>query len=137
MIYVFDSSFVGAVIIPDEKNPKVDKIRASISEEDEIFIPNLLWYEITNVFKNLIRRKRFKGDEVMRLFPKLIAIRMKNDYTTGMEYSRKLLQLCNDYNLSSYDAAYLELAERKNAVLCTLDESLRIAAKKHGVTVTK
>ena len=137
MDYVFDSSFIGAIIIPDEKNPRVDKARVAIGEEEEIFIPNLLWYEITNVFKNLIRRKRFESDEVMRLIPKLAAIRMKNDYTTGVEYSRKLLKLCNDYNLSSYDAAYLELAERKNAVLCTLDDNLRAAAKKHGVTVIR
>ena len=137
MDYVFDSSFIGAIIIPDEKNPRVDKARAAIGEEEEIFIPNLLWYEITNVFKNLIRRKRFRSDEVMQLFPKLAAIRMKSDYATGTDYSRKILQLCNDYNLSSYDAAYLELAERKNAVLCTLDDNLRAAAKKYGVVTLK
>ena len=137
MLYVFDSSFIGAIIIPDERNPRVDKVRAAIGEEEEIFIPNLLWYEISNVLKNLIRRKRFNNDEVIRLFPKLAAIRMKNDYSTGIEYSKKLLKLCNDYNLSSYDAAYLELAERKNAVLCTLDDNLKAAAKKYGVTVIR
>ena len=137
MNYVFDSSFVGAIIIPDEKNPNVDKLRAGISEEDGIFVPHLLWYEITNVFKNLIRRRRFSNDEVTQLFPQLSAIRMTTDYESGMEYSKKLLRLCNDYNLSAYDAAYLELAERKNAVLCTLDEGLRAAAKKYGVKVMK
>ena len=59
------------------------------------------------------------------------------DFETGIGYSQKLLRLCNDYNLSSYDAAYLELAERKKAVLCTLDDDLRAAAKKHGVAVIK
>jgi predicted nucleic acid-binding protein len=54
---------------------------------------------------------------------------------TGTDHSRKLLRLCTDYGLSSYDASYLELAERKNAVLCTLDEGLCAASKKHGVTV--
>jgi len=137
MDYVFDSSFIGAIIIPDEKNPRVDKMWAGIGEEEKIFIPSLLWYEITNIFKNLTRRKRFKNDEVMQLFPQLDAIRMTCDYTSGIEYSKKLLDLCNDYNLSSYDAAYLELAERKKAILCTMDEGLRLAAKKHGVAVMK
>ena len=137
MKYVFDSSFIGAMIIPDEWNPGVDEIRAGIGENEEIFIPQLLWYEISNIFRNLILRRRFTSDEVIRLFPNLSAIRLTCDHETGAGYSRELLRLCSEYNLSSYDAAYLELAKRRDAVLCTLDENLRAAAKKYGVTVIK
>ena len=137
MIYVFDSSFVGALIIPDEKNPQVDRMYGKIENEDEKYAPHLLWYEITNVFRKLIQRRRFTGDQVMQFYPKLAAIRLTIDNESGINYSKKLLRLSNDYNLSSYDAAYLELAERKNAVLCTLDEGLRAAAKKYGAAVIK
>ena len=137
MIYVFDASFVGALIIPDEKNPRVDKIHAQIDESDEIVVPQLLWYEAANLFNNLIRRKRYVFDDVMQFFPKLAAIRLSCDSEAGVAYSQKLLRLCNDYNLSSYDAAYLELAERKKAALCTMDENLQAAAKKHSVPVLK
>jgi len=136
-IFVFDASFVSALVIPDGKNPLVDKMYAKIENEDERYAPHLLWYEITNVFKNLIRRGRFTSIEVMQFYPRLEAIDFTCDYATGVDYSRKLLRLCNDYNLSSYDAAYLELAERKNAVLCTLDENLLKAAKKYGVVTLK
>ena len=135
MNYVFDASFAGALIIPDEKNPGVDKIHANIGEDEEILVPQLFWYEIANIFKNIIRRKRFTFDEVLTFFPSLAAIRLTSDYETGPGYSEKLLRLCNDYNLSSYDASYLELAERKKAALCTLDDNLTAAAKKRGVTV--
>jgi len=137
LIYVFDASFVGALIIPDEANPKVDKIRAKIGEDEEIFVPQLLWYEITNIFKNMLRRKRYTFDEVTGFFPLLSAIRLTCDFETGPYYAEKLLRLCNDYNISSYDAAYLELAGRKKAALCTLDENLINAAKNYGVTVLK
>jgi len=137
VVYVFDASFVGALIIPDEANPKVDRIRAKIVEDEEIFVPQLLWYEISNIFKNLIRRKRCTFDEVLKFFPPLAAIRLTCDFETGSGYAEKLLRLCNDYNISSYDAAYLELAGRKKASLCTLDENLTVAAKKYGVTVLK
>ena len=137
MVYVFDSSFVGALIIPDEKNPKVDKIQMSIGENEEIFAPQLLWYEIANIFKNLIRRKRYTYDEVLEFFPLLAAVSLTIDYETGIAYSEKLLRLCNDYNISAYDAAYLELAKRRKAVLCTLDEGLEAAAKKYGATTLK
>jgi len=134
LIYVFDASFASALIIPDEKYPRVDEIRAYIGKDEEIFVPQLFWYEIANIFKNLLRRKRFTFDEVLSFFPPLTAIRLTCDFETGPGYSEKLLRLCNDYNISSYDASYLELAERKKADLCTLDENLKTAAKKHGVT---
>ena len=137
MTYVFDSSFIGALIIPDEKNPRANQLQATIGEDDEIFAPRLLWYEAANIFQNLIRRRRFTADQVMQLFPLLDTIRFTEDSETGIEYSERLLRLCRDYNLSSYDAAYLELAKRKKAVLCTMDNDLRAAAKKHGVAVLR
>jgi predicted nucleic acid-binding protein len=137
MTYVFDASFVGAIIIPDEHNPRINKIQTGIGEEEDIFVPQLLWYEIASIFMNLIRRKRYTPDEVLQFIPLLAAVRLETDSKTGSEYTAKLLRLCNEYNLSSYDAAYLELAERTNAVLCTLDENLRVVAKKRGVAIMK
>ena len=137
MVYVFDSSFVGALIIPDEKDQHVDRMYSKIENEDEKYAPHLLWYEITNVFRKLIQRRRFTTDEVIQFYPRLRAIRLTIDNESGIEFSKKLLRLSNNYCLSSYDAAYLELAERKNAVLCTFDEGLRAAAKKYGVAVIK
>jgi len=134
MVYVFDSSFVNALIIPDEKNPQVDRLYAKIENEDERHAPQLIWHETANVFYNLIRRKRYSYNEVLQFFPRVVAFKLMIDSETGAEYSEKLLRLCNDYNISSYDAAYLELAGRKKAVLCTLDEDLKAAAAKCGVT---
>jgi predicted nucleic acid-binding protein len=135
--YVFDASFFGALIIPDEKNPRVDKIHNSIGKEEVIFVPQLIWYEIANIFKNILRRKRYQFEDVLEFSKLLTEDRLTCDFETGPNYAEKLLHLCNDYNISSYDAAYLELAERKKAALCTLDENLITAAKKHGVTVLK
>jgi len=135
MLYVFDASFIGALIIPDEHNPQTEKMYAKIRNEDEKHVPHLLWYEIANIFNNLIRQGRFTGDEVTQFFPRLTAFNLKTDFETGAAYSQKLLILCSDYHLSSYDASYLELADRKKAALCTLDKDLRTAAKKCGVAV--
>ena len=135
MIYVFDSSFVGAQIIPDEQDSQINALYRKIKLEDEKHAPHLLWYEISNIFKNLIRRKRYTFDDVMRFYEPLNALRLMCDSETGINYSQRLLNLCNEYNISSYDAAYLELAERKKAVLCTMDADLRFAAKNHGVAV--
>ena len=135
MTYVFDASFAGTLLIPDENDPHVREMYNKIQNEDEKIVPQLFWYEISNVFKNLHRRKRYNIDEIMDFFPYLIAIRLKSDNESGPEYSKKLLGLSNEYDLNSYDAAYLELAGRKNAILCTLDFNLIEAAQKRGVEV--
>ena len=135
MIYVFDSSFIAAQIIPDEKTPHSLKLYSKITGKDERHTPQLLWYEITNVFYSLIRRKRYTHIEIVYFYKPLLALNLITDLESGVNYSHKIFRLSNDYNLSSYDAAYLELAERKKATLCTLDNNLRNAAKKHGVTV--
>jgi len=137
MVYVLDSSFVVALIIPDENSTKIRKMYDIIQNADERQTPHLLWYEVANIFQNLVRRKRYTPDETMRFFPRLAAFDFICDFETGIAYSEKLLRLCHEYNISSYDAAYLELAERKKAILCTLDEGLRAAAKKHGVKTLK
>jgi predicted nucleic acid-binding protein len=41
--------------------------------------------------------------------------------------------LAREYNLSAYDAAYLELAIRYDAPLATLDGKLQRAAQQAGV----
>jgi predicted nucleic acid-binding protein len=138
MAYVFDTSFIIALVMPDEKNSKVYKAYEPITQKEvEKYTPQLLWYEIANSFMNMIRRKRYAYEEFVHFFKLLKAFRLTTDFETGINYSQKLLRLSNAYNITSYDAAYLELAERKNAVLCTLDEGLINAAKKHGVTVIK
>jgi predicted nucleic acid-binding protein len=92
---------------------------------------------MANIFKNLLRRKRCTFDEILRFFPAFAALCITCDFESGPAYVEKILRLCNDYNISSYDAAYLELAGRKKAALCTLDENLITAAKKYGVSVLK
>ena len=135
MIYIYDASFVGALIIPDEKNSAVDKANNAIDENDIICVPQLLWYEVANIFNNLLRRKRFGSDEITHLFKIISAINFTTDSETGVNYSMKIWDISNKYGLSAYDAAYLELAHRKKAILCTLDEDLINAAKTMGVRV--
>ena len=133
MNYVYDTSFIIAVILPNENNSIIDSIYDALDENDDVYIPQLSWYEIANVFRNLIRHKCFTEDEAACFFPMFSFVDFKTDFDTGVNYSKRLWELGNKYKLSAYDAAYLELADRKKAVLCTLDEDLLNAAEKHGV----
>lgn len=54
-----------------------------------------------------------------------------DEYDDEESYSRVLL-LGREYQLSAYDAVYLELAMRIGSI-ATLDQALRTAAKKAGI----
>ncbi|WP_369127386.1 type II toxin-antitoxin system VapC family toxin [Bowmanella dokdonensis] len=57
------------------------------------------------------------------------------DPQTASQVFNRTLALSRAYKLSSYDAAYLELAIRKGLPLATLDKNLPKAAKKADIAV--
>jgi predicted nucleic acid-binding protein len=130
-----DNSFCAAHILPDEE---VDYVTAFFTEyqnngDDEIIVPHLFWYEMSNILKTSFKRKRISADDADSAFDKLNAYDFTTDSALGSDYAKTLLALAKRYDLSAYDAAYLELAIRKQAKLATLDDALKAAAEKAGV----
>jgi predicted nucleic acid-binding protein len=128
MTYVLDCSFCAALLLPDEEAEAYKKRFDEIGDTDEIAVPHLWWYEVSNTLQNQLRRKRLEFDAVLVLISDFASLVDTTDSDFGTEYSEKLLNLARDYKLTAYDAAYLELALRKKAVLGTLDGDLHAAA---------
>lgn len=59
------------------------------------------------------------------------------DATSASRALTETLQLARRYRLSAYDASYLELALRAGVPLATLDEALKRAATKAGLSLLK
>lgn len=57
------------------------------------------------------------------------------DPATSVHALDDTLQLARRFNLSAYDAAYLELALRRGAPLATLDANLGLAVEQTGLRV--
>ena len=51
------------------------------------------------------------------------------------ERRTRIMALARDHGLSSYDATYLELAQRLGATLASFDRQLNQAASANGVTL--
>jgi hypothetical protein len=51
MTYVIDSSFGVAHSLPDEQNDDIDSFFDSLTEQDILSVPQLFWYEISNILK--------------------------------------------------------------------------------------
>lgn len=132
-VYVLDCSFCAALILPDEQTEKVTSKFASISENDLALVPQLWWYEISNILAVAVRRKRISHSQFTNLTELFEHFSLVTDTEFGMSYAKRIYDLAQRHTLTTYDAAYLELAIRKNAILGCLDQKLCIAAKQSGV----
>lgn len=134
MVYILDCSFCASLFLPDEESERVKKIFYEINEEDEIFVPLLWWYEMSNVLSVAIKRKRLKYADALNINRLLSSFNFITDSVYGNMYSEKILELTQRYTLSVYDAAYLELSMRKQGALGTLNKELKKACIDAGVS---
>ncbi|WP_257280051.1 MULTISPECIES: type II toxin-antitoxin system VapC family toxin [unclassified Endozoicomonas] len=109
-----------------------EDVMATLVSVDAI-VPNLWHLEVCNV----VSRSEHRGDVEIALSEGFLA-QLENlpifaDPLTANQAFSRTLGLARNYNLSSYDAAYLELAIREGLPLATLDDALANAAKKASV----
>jgi predicted nucleic acid-binding protein len=134
MDYVLDCSVALAWALPDEKSKKADSVFKTIVKDScSFWVPALWWYELSNALTVAKRRERISNSDLQRLIELYAGLPLKVDPLLGREALWRFSSLASESNLSAYDAAYLELAQRKGLVLATLDQDLGVAAKKMGV----
>jgi predicted nucleic acid-binding protein len=133
MTYVIDSSFSAAHSLPDEQNDHDDSFFDGLTERDVLSAPQLFWYEVSNIFRNSVVRKRIEAKDVPTMLLGIADLNLDTDTMNGSDYSISLFKLACEYGLTSYDAAYLELAIRTQAVVATLDDDLKEACIKAGL----
>ena len=133
MTYILDSSFCGAFIMPDERSQKATDFFEAATEDDVLYVPALFWFEISNLLTNAIKRKRINFSDIIHLLALLPQSKFNTDFSFGGEYANTVTALASEYSLSSYDAAYLELAIRKEATIGTLDNNLLNVCFKVGL----
>ena len=99
------------------------------------FVPSLWHLEATNVLLGAEKREEITIGEVEGFISQLENLPIQVDPLTAHQSFSRTLALGRAYNLSSYDAAYLELAIREGMPLASLDKNLIKAAKKSEVDI--
>lgn len=103
------------------------------SAANAVLMP-LLWYiEAVSVTVVVAKRGEVSDSEVEHFISFLGRLNHKKDLAAADHAFGAIIRLAQKYNLTGYDATYLELAIRKNLPLATLDQNLRKAAKRAGV----
>jgi len=99
----------------------------------DALVPNLWHLEAANVLLGAERRGVVSAGEIERFIYQLEDLPIHIDPLTAHQVFSRTRTLAVAYGLSSYDAAYLELAIREDLPMATLDKRLVQAAKKADV----
>ena len=133
MAWVIDCSLALAWGLPDEESTTADDFFLLDHSQEELLVPALWWFELANGLTMGRKRKRITQDQFVRLLRAYDALPLLTDSHAGFNFVQALQRIASQYDLSAYDAAYLELALRKNAGLATLDQHLASMAHRAGV----
>ena len=130
MIVVDNSIFI-AWCMSDEEDPTALEAIRHISEEG-VVVPRIWWYEFRNVLLANERRRRISSQQVSRILSIGFAPSLEFDENHD---EAQLFSFARQFDLTVYDAAYMEVAFRRNLPLATLDHRLRKAADAIGIAM--
>ncbi len=132
MGFVLDCSVALAWVLPDEDSDYADAVLDRLVD-DSAMVPGLWPLEVGNVLLVALRRRRIERDDVTRAVHALQALPIVIDAHTHRHALADTVALGIAHGVTTYDAAYLELARRMHLPLATLDRGLRRAAQDAGV----
>jgi predicted nucleic acid-binding protein len=132
--FVLDCSVTMAWCFDDEATPYTDGVRDSLADMRAV-VPSIWPLEVANATIVGERRKRLDEARSQRFIVLLEALPIIVDDETAKQAFSDISHLARAYQLSAYDASYLELAIRRGLPLACLDGKLRTAATASGVVL--
>ncbi len=112
-----------------------NSVLGRLASGDDAVVPVLWFYETSAVLAREQNRGTLAAPKAEQFITELMSLRISADEESAARVFTAVHTLALAYRLTSYDAAYLELAMRRNLPLATLDDDLIRASKAAGVTV--
>ena len=132
MSVVLDTSATLAWIYVDEATSVIDDVFVAVAQNGA-WVPGLWRLEIANVLEMGVRRGRHDAAFREATLQDLALLPIQIDPDTNHHAWGATARLAERHRLTLYDAAYLELALRRDLPLATLDGELRTAAAAESV----
>jgi predicted nucleic acid-binding protein len=130
--FVLDNSVMCGWFLANQANPYSDSVARQLSESDA-HAPWLLQLEFTNVLRTACRRGSLTVVAAREIVDQMALLPIRIDPTPPPPAT--LLSLALRFQLTSDDAAYLELALRRQLPIATRDDELAEAAWAAGIGV--
>jgi predicted nucleic acid-binding protein len=132
MSFVLDSSVALTWCFEDERTATTDALLDRVTDAGAV-APSLWPLEVLNGLVMAERRGRLDAQRRHRMTSLLQALPVTIDSETVRNAWQLTSHLAERFRLTVYDAAYLELAQRMNLPLASLDQELRSAGTALGV----
>ena len=132
MSVVIDASVALCWCFDDESSPRTEALLDRVAR-DGALVPILWYFELGNVLLQAERRGRIKTADVAARLELIGALPIVTDQDSAGRIWREVLALARSHRLTTYDAAYLDLAIHRAMPLATNDGDLIKAAKSVGV----
>jgi predicted nucleic acid-binding protein len=126
MAFVLDCSVTLAWLLPDEDAAAVDALADELARSTAV-VPAIWPYEVVNALQVAQRRARIDDNDLIRVWGALAALPIEIEAVAKDHVFSAVGQLGRRLGITSYDAAYVELAARRKMPLATLDARLRKA----------
>lgn len=133
---VVDSSVTLTWCFEDEQTAVSLALLEQVVEHGAV-APTVWPLEVLNALVMAERRKRVDAAQRQRLTGFLRDLPIALDAETAAQAWSATVQLAERHRLTVYDAAYLELAQRRGLPLASLDNQLRAAAEAAGVALVE
>lgn len=131
---VLDCSIAVSWLFEDEASETTDKILDMVKDRGA-WVPNLWHLEVVNVLIQASKQNRISYASIPKRLEALSKLPVKTDLETHSRAFTDTIYLAEEQKLTSYDAAYLELAFRRTLHLATRDKALLKAAKRLKISV--
>ena len=131
-VLVLDASVAVSWCFPDRRTEYTTRVLHEVASGFAV-VPGLWALEVGNALVASERRGYLKPVQLGAFLRDLQDLPKQVEHVTPEQAFDRVLALAKEHELSTYDACYLELAERMGLPLATLDSDLRKAARSAGV----
>lgn len=135
--FVIDASATLPWCFADEATQATNALLTRLRTGDEAIAPAHWPAEVANALLVAVRRRRISSQDANQFIEDLDVLPIRVDSTSNSLLRATVFPLAEQYNLTIYDAVYLELALREGLPLATLDDDLRKAAGAAGVVLAE
>lgn len=125
---MLDASTAISWCFEEVQTPYAMAVLQQVSEGAEVHVPHVWPLEVTNALVKAFRRNHITREELFEYAQQLGGLRVKVDPGDPERTFGQDLVLAQRYQLTSYDASYLDLAQRRGIPIATSDGNLVQAA---------
>lgn len=135
--FIADASVAIGWVHPAQATSETAATLDAIDAGAVVEVPALWPLEVANALTVLARRRKLTEEDRQTALGWLRGLPIKIDHEMASLAFSRLSELASVHRLSVYDAAYLELAERRTLALACTDGPLKKAAKQRGIRLWK